>query len=61
MPSHDHVTPSINPTLAPFSLAPGGSYGFNAATTTTHASGGNGSHNNMPPYMLLVKIIYVGV
>lgn len=60
IPVHTHSVVNL-----PFAAnaASGGDVGCYqpSGTVQTGSAGGGGSHNNMPPYMLVQKIIYAGV
>lgn len=62
MPSHVH---NLNPDHTPYFSANTGSgtyYGsIPVLGISTLPAGGDQAHNNMPPYMLIQKIIYAGV
>ncbi|WP_180267624.1 phage tail protein [Nostoc linckia] len=66
MPVHNHAPASgITPSFAN-AVASGGAAGLSAGTTiatnaTTGNAGGGASHENMPPYLVINKIIYAGI
>jgi microcystin-dependent protein len=60
MPSHNHSY--TKPILDTTNVGPVTGSQYDAITTTnTGNAGGDQPHNNMPPFMLITKIIYAGV
>ena len=56
MPSHTHIQ-ALGGNLSTVANVPGGYVVGNANTSTTQATGGGGSHNNLQPYIVLNYII----
>ncbi len=59
IPAHTHSYTVPNQGN-PINTGPGGA-NLNGAAGNTGSTGGGGAHNNMPPYLLMPKIIYAGV
>ena len=62
MPSHTHTYQFV--TLQPIKFYGGlsdGNITHKGVNENSYPTGGDQPHNNMPPYMLMTKIIYAGV
>ncbi len=61
IPSHDHGYSYFNTPFNIFNSGTPPATGVSPVTLRTDPTGGGLPHNNMPPYLLMPKIIYAGV